>query len=888
MGGEATPEFAGRIDDEKLKTTVRYASNFMPTCQGGLKKFWGTWLVDKIAASSDKCRLIPISGMNEPMCLLFVDNKVYKVTRNEIVDQQIGLKTSVIIGASYTQNNAVIYFAAKQQQPFYLRYDGEKFVYKVMELKEETFFPLTWNKLYNGAIRADGYQGDVHITPIISSNTEYTLDLPANLGDLEFGNIVGTYIVQDGELVPFAHLYRSNSGVVNNTTLSLMRVRGPEGSETETVVFSKEVGNSEYSRFYNRYGIEMPAYCLYRSITLPQFMAAFSALNPISVSNGKVYFLNLPSGHEEGDMYYIKITTTVSGPGDYILGFEDYDYYLGCLVDGGVADSGHVYGDMESAQDIEENDVDMGTTDVLGMRIRVHLQTNANVAVWAKGVAITANNVYFSDGKYYKALSSGTAGDAQPVHTEGTRSDGNINFEYMHNGYGYATIVEVQDATHMTARVDDYLPVTKTNDDHFDFDHFQWSQWGYKNEYPDIVFNFSGRLGYVFDTTEDGSWLQMSKADDYYDFGMTENGQVTDICAINTLISGHPDNNIKWVLSTERLYMGSYSGEYRISGGDSRSNVVTPLSLNISPISAAGGTSVQPIRYKRKSIFVSSTGQLLYNLSYSYQTDDYAPTDLSVLGEDLLKENVVDMALIKDKEGIVSYRTESGALRYFNYEEDIESLGFYRTDLCGKVLTLCVSESGGRTTQFVVVKRGEEYFVEYIDTLNPSYCLCAKKEEALGTIIYDGMKGDIVVVCPSINKYYEGQIIDTVVTGIPIAEVLGKEIITGVKMPCELHLTPHSDAKIEGSVQKSVRFVVRLFESGPFSYGSSQDFDKYYPYEQSTNKMTGDIMLPSSFGYQQGQNTTDGPYPNDTGIALNLKTDAPLPFNLLLVSSIYV
>jgi hypothetical protein len=889
MGGEATPEFAGRIDDDKLKTTVRYASNFMPTCQGGLKKFWGTWLVDKIAINSDKCRLIPVSGMSEPMCLLFVDNKVYKITKDSIVDQNIGLKTSVIIDSSYNQNNAVIYFATKMQRPFYLQYDGEKFIYKAMTLKEEPFFPLSWNKLYNGAIRANGYQGDINIEAILSSSSEYTLDLPLNLGDLEYGNIVATYIEQNGLLVPFAHLYHGNQGLTNDFTISLMRVREVGGEDVESTVFSKSVGSNEYSRFYNKHGVEMPCYCIYRSISLAQFMAAMSPLNPVSVSDNKIFFLNLPSGHQNDDRYYIKVVTTASGPGDYYLGYEDYDYYLGCLVEGRVNDPGHTEGNITSSQDIEVADVDFGTTDVVGMRLRVHLQENATVAVWAKGISITANNVYYSDGKYYKALASGTAGEAQPVHTKGIRSDGNINFEYMHDGYGYATVIDVPDATHMTARVDGYLPVTKTDSVNFDFDHFQWSQWGYKGIYPDVVFGFSGRLGYVLDTETDGSWLQMSKSDSFDDFGVTEHGQVTDTCGINVLISGHPDNNIKWVLSTERLYMGSYSGEYRISGGDSRSNVVTPTSLSITPISSAGGCAVKPVRYKRKSLFVSSTGQMLYNLSYSYQTDDYAPDDLSMLGEELLKDKIEDMALVKDKEGIVSFKTTTGALSYFNYEQDIETLSFYRTNLKGKVLSLCVSECNGKTIQFVVVKRDEGYFVEYIDTTDPSYCLSAQRQKCVGTLEYKGMSDDVVVCCPELNEYYDVKVEnETVISGVPVSKVNNKDVIIGAKMPCELHLTPSSDSKIEGSVQKSVRFVVRLFESGPFSYGSSQDFNKYYEYEQSTNKMTGDIMLPSSFGYQQGQNTTDGPYPNDTGIALNLKTDAPLPFNLLLVSSIYV
>lgn len=888
VGGEATPEFAGRVDRDELATTARYIKNFLPTCQGGLKKFWGTWLISKLVDGNTKCRLVPFSGLDEPICLLFCNNQVYKITKDSIQDQAIPIKTSAIMDASYSQNNAVIYFASKTQRPFYLRYDGTRFTYKNMELEQEPFFPLSWTGLYRGAIRANGYQGDVTITPIIDSTDEYSLPLPANLGDLEYNDIISTYIEQDGEIIPFAHLYVGTNGNCNTTRVTLVRVRG--GAESD--VISAELGNQQYSKFYNRFGNGVPdVYCIYRSMTYSQLVAAFRALTPMSITSGKLNFLTLPSGHQSGDQYYIKVTTSSSGPGSYYLGYEEHDYYLGCLVNGGVSDPGHVIGSAADAVDIESSPRDFGTNDVLGMRIRVHLQTGANVAVWAKGVSITANQVYYSDGKYYKALSSGTAGDAQPTHSEGIRSDGNINFEYMHDGYATGTVVEVPSSTSMIVRVDGYLPITNSNGSQWDFDHFQWSQWGYKGEYPDQVFSFSGRLGYIFDSTADGSWLQMSKSDSFYDFGTTEDGQTTDICGINVLLSGHPDNNIQWILAAERLYMGSYSGEYKISGTDTRSNVITPTSLAVSPVSAVGGARVRPIRYNRKNIFVSSTGQLLYNLVYNYQTDDYSPSDMSTIGEDLLHDGVQDMAIIKNKESIVTYRTKLGDLRYFSSEPDSDFLSFYRADLKGEVLASCVSEGSGKTVQFVVVKRGEEYFVEYIDSTEPSYCLCAVKMRVMGDIVYNGYRNNNVIVLPEEGRYWDvyADPESGYIYSAPMDVINDKEIVIGEKLECEIHMTPNYDSKLEGAVQKSVRYIVRLLNSGPFSYGSSNDFSTYYPYEMKDDDiLTGDILLPASFGYMQGQNIAEGPYPNNTGVALNLQTDAPLPFNLLMVGTIYV
>ena len=123
--------------------------------------------------------------------------------------------------------------------------------------------------------------------------------------------------------------------------------------------------------------------------------------------------------------------------------------------------------------------------------------------------------------------------------------------------------------------------------------------------------------------------------------------------------------------------------------------------------------------------------------------------------------------------------------------------------------------------------------------------------------------------------------------------------IVGIEMPCEIHTHPLYNDKFETAQQKSVRYTIRVVNSGAFSYGSSNNFGKWYDYKNwnvadneeygsGHNLMTGDIRLPSSFGYQKAQNQANSKYPNDSSVALSLKTVTPEPFNLLLVSSIYV
>ena len=118
----------------------------------------------------------------------------------------------------------------------------------------------------------------------------------------------------------------------------------------------------------------------------------------------------------------------------------------------------------------------------------------------------------------------------------------------------------------------------------------------------------------------------------------------------------------------------------------------------------------------------------------------------------------------------------------------------------------------------------------------------------------------------------------------------------GLPMMSEVHTQPAFGQKVEGLQQQSLYVNLRLNKSGAFEYGSSVDFDKYFPCKVWTNSQnwgdkhewfTGDAMLNIPLGYTENANQGDGPYPNTTGVGLNIRSDTPEPLNLLSIQEIY-
>ena len=81
---------------------------------------------------------------------------------------------------------------------------------------------------------------------------------------------------------------------------------------------------------------------------------------------------------------------------------------------------------------------------------------------WLPNVAITAGDIRRADGKYYKALNSGTTGQNIPTGTLERWHDGGVDWAYLHSGFGICRITAVTNGTTASARVLSYMPTGAT------------------------------------------------------------------------------------------------------------------------------------------------------------------------------------------------------------------------------------------------------------------------------------------------------------------------------------------------------------------------------------------------------------------------------------------
>ena len=958
--GEFTPALAGRVDLDDYKYSARLIENFIPQVQGGLKKFYGTRHIATIPkpndfvfvpfnGADDPLILVFHDGIVSVIC----SDKYYDTNLKPNINDCSKLRwtqmNDIIYFAHPDKPPFTIQLLGVNRETQEYEFGSD-----YVAFKEEPFFPIGWRGNYgydkDQYVMTSGYKTDTSVKTITistagdaDSSVAIRMPLPEHLsGIVGSVNVLSSYasaqnvlsagttkdpanytigattisLMKRGEPVPVA---QRTVGSINELTLGAVDdIKIPNASSgTRTV--SRMATTGSYSSILkpgatikpgsgiSSGGVtvsQQPIETVYvsavsKSISQDDILGVVKSVFPDAKFVGTDIVFTPEPGTAPTDAWSLKITQGASNS-EYETPFLYSDYGNGTYSVQNHFDSYEEQGAWASLQ--TDSYKEFTDTNVEGRYIKFQIESSTTgVAAWAEGITVTQNQIVYSDNSYYRAHSAGKCGAIQPTHKTGSRSDGLIMWEYLHSGTGIAKVVEVVDAHTLRAEVITNLPVVsiKGNSETgqlYRFNHFQWSLFGYKKRYPDNVFFYKGRLGYFTSTVGFGCWVTMSKTDEFDDFGTETYGTLLDTDGITSIITGHSDNNINWLLTGERLYCGSYAGEYAITGA--KDGTLTPTNYRCTAVASLGGAKVQALKFKELNLFVGTLSNEIYTISYDYTIDDYVPTNIGLMSTHLLDQYIHHWYALNNNDRNIYFLTEAGTVNILNYVKELKNLGYYRLNLNGDVLEIGSSNAGVVSALYFLVKRGDTYTIEREEHDSPSYSICRHtfNQEAPEDVQIVDFSGEKVYVCDlDTAQFYETEVSD-----FGIVENRGfKNFLVGLPMYCTFHGQPMTGEKLEGLQQKSIAFNIRLIDSGTFEYGTSHDFNLWHKYKywqtQSGQQygsqhalLTGDIKVPVPAGYMTAANKGTGPYPNDTGVALNLRCETPEPFTLLMISNVYV
>lgn len=905
--GEYSNDLAGRTDLESFASSTRFTCNFLTQVSGGLKKFYGTRHITEKQVDDFGIRMVPFVNKYEPMVLVLYNTqdpdatglKVGLVYGNNYKDLDIEIPlTANPLELRWQQINDRLIFCHRSVQPFTIDFYGKdenneyKFETNIVEFKEVPYFTVGATNDYRGELQADSLTGEVTLT-IPTGATNVAVYFPSVLvGQSTYTRGGEHYFsgVTDDRVPDF------DSASVGDAVVSLKRIRGGVTTElcsgvvNSYIVHPKRVNNiivapSTSLRDYLRVRV-------YDSITREKVLQVVKTICPQAYIDGSMIKMLGYTDHQDGDEYYMdlsvgQVSASVTHPS------QSYTY----------ANAASYTGVHFTPDPVTVDSIDAQST--IGRKIKFFFNDDTVITPWWQSKSVSVGDYAYSNGHWYKALTAGTCGNIQPSHTHGDRSDGGVIWRYVHSGSKTASVVAVVPPSTIKVLVEDgELPKNTDNI----YRNYSWSIWGKDGVHPSEIYMAGNRLGFVCNTENYGAWNAMSVTDDYFNFDTEEFGEQLDTSAIVHLIGNNEASNINWVLARKDVYMGGYSGEYHLtpSASGRSSSAYSPTSTYVQNISNMGGMPIIPLKYKQLNMFVGITGKELYTIAYDYTMDDYTPKSMGYLTQHIMDRGIKRIVALNNLDRNIYLLHDTQQLSLFNYAAEQKVMGFTELNFGADVVDFCSTYANAEVAGYVITRRNDgKITIERFAIEQPNYMF---DEITQG----DGTLADFQPILHFANRtvyirYGEdfsqfikveldatGDVSHDPMTGVYLPQ--SEYFKVGVPMVSELHTQPAFGNKVEGHQQQSLSVYIRLVNSGAFEYGASVDFTKYFRHEYwnlqqeygSGHRMfTGDMKLNIPLGYAEAQNQGEGPYPNNTAVGINIKSDTPEALNILSIQEIY-
>ncbi len=165
---------------------------------------------------------------------------------------------------------------------------------------------------------------------------------------------------------------------------------------------------------------------------------------------------------------------------------------------------------------------------------------------------------------------------------------------------------------------------------------WQEGSWSAFRGFPSANVFYEGRLWWLGKGSFYGS---ISDAFDSFDEDFEG-----DAGPINRSIAAGPVDVINWALGLQRLIAGTGGAEVS-ARSTSFDEPLTPSNFNLKDASTQGSSAVTAVKVDANGIFVQRGGTRVFELNFSFEANDYIPTDLTDIVPEIGEPKIVRMAI---------------------------------------------------------------------------------------------------------------------------------------------------------------------------------------------------------------------------------------------------
>ena len=338
----------------------------------------------------------------------------------------------------------------------------------------------------------------------------------------------------------------------------------------------------------------------------------------------------------------------------------------------------------------------------VGALFRFREIIEVNHDAWAASTSYAQNATVRNGDNVYKKSNAGshTSSTTAPVHTKGTETYGDIDWEFLHSGTGFIKITGFTSATQVTADVKSTLPASVVSSSN---PTTKWSEGAFSavRGFPKALAFYEERLFFAGTTHQPQSIFGSVSAD----FENHTPG-INDDDAVNITIASDQVNVIKHLLPGRFLQILTTSAEFTLSGGTGTSPV-TPTNVNVLRKTTFGTSQIRPLRAGNSTILVQKGTEKVKEITFDLDTDGLLGVDLTVLADHITRGGITDMIWQQEPELILWFVGADGALIGLTYDRANGTVGWHGHQLgdSGIVESITAIPSGAEDQVYLSVKR---------------------------------------------------------------------------------------------------------------------------------------------------------------------------------------
>lgn len=322
----------------------------------------------------------------------------------------------------------------------------------------------------------------------------------------------------------------------------------------------------------------------------------------------------------------------------------------------------------------------------------VTVQKSIDNATWENYRTYSAKDDYnpsesgsLSEGAYLRAVCSVSSGTC------------NVNLSTLpYNKEGIAKITAFTNSTHVTASVTEAFGTTNATK------IYSFGAWCNAFGYPKTIGFFQDRM--IFGGTMKQPYMVwMSRTGDYGNFSVEKaSGTVTDDSAVAIGLVSRKQYQILHLVPSTDLLILTAGNEWTISGG----STVTPANVSTRMQTTCGCGSCEPIMAGGRIVFVQGRGSTVRDMGYSYETDSYGGTDLTLLAKHIVHGvQIVDSAYKQEPDSTLYFVRSDGTMACLAYIIDQKVYAWSTIDTAGSIEAVAVVQEGDEDAVYVLVKR---------------------------------------------------------------------------------------------------------------------------------------------------------------------------------------